>query len=220
MKTLQELREFERIPIVNKVQVRTNGKMASYALAINISMGGLLLGAAPPMPVGSPCELAISISKDNNGGQAVVAKGIVVRSGEKETAIRFLNTLDRGLYDKVVAHQSLGAGRTFVRSYVDYFKVSQDKNYTGCEQLFGVSRTTFKNVIMTTFSACIALAILPVWLFHHLIPHGFNALKILLSFGYGAIWLAIIQPIVDLAIFRIIKHKNARSPEQLSVNSK
>jgi len=219
MNTLKDLREYERIPITNKVQVRTNGRMASYALAINISMGGLLLGAAPSLPVGSPCELAISIPNEN-GGTAVVAKGVVVRSGEKETAIRFLNTLDQALYEKVVANPSGVAGTPFIKSYVNYFKVSQDKNYTGCEKLFGVSKKTFKYVIMTTFAGCITMAILPVWLFHHLIPPGMNILKILLSFSYGLIWLAIIQPIMDLAIFRVIKYKNRKSPSQLSANSK
>jgi len=218
MNTLKDLREYERIPIANQVQVRSNGRMATYALAINISMGGLLLGAAPPMPVGSPCEVAISLA--TNGGKSVVAKGIVVRSGEKETAVRFLNTMDKSMYDMVVAPGPAGMGRSILNSYVNYFKVSQDKNYTGCEKLFGVSKTTFKNVILATFTGCIAVAILPVWLFHHLLPPGFNILKVILSFGYGLLWLAILQPIIDLTIFKIIRIKNQKSPNQLSVRSK
>ena len=219
MKSLNELREYERVPITNKVQVRSNGRMASYALAINISMGGLLLGAAPPLPVGSSCELAINLVNDT-GGTSVVTKGVVVRSGENETAIRFLNTMDKSMYDMVVAPRPAGWARSALRSYVNYFKVSQDKNYTGCEQLFGVSKSTFKNVILATFSGCIAAAILPVWLLHHLIPAGSNILKVVLAFGYGLFWLAIIQPIADLMIFSYVRYKNKKSPIHLSINSK
>jgi len=219
MNTHDDQREFERIPIDNRVQVRTAGRVAAYALAIDISMGGLLLAAAPPLPVGSPCELAITV-EHGSGGEAVVAQAVVVRAGEQGTAFRFLNALDRSAFATVVAQRPAGVVRSFVNAYINYFKVSQDEQHTGCERWFGVTRNTFRNVVLTTFCGCIGVAVLPVWLYHHLFPPEPNWLKIMLSFCYGLLWLAVIQPIVDLAIFRIMKSRSARIRQPLGSGPK
>jgi len=211
MNTSKDLRAYERVAIANPVKVRNGGRMASYALAINISMGGLLLGAVPTLPVGSPCEVAISLP-GGSGAATVTTRGIVVRSGAQETAIRFLNTLDPSTYAKVVASSHAGFGRSMLNAYVNYFKISQDKHYTGSEAFFGVSPSTFKKVITATFTSSIALAILPVWLFQNLIPAWPNAVKVLLAFGYGLFWLAVLQPSADLVIFKIIRNRRKRSP--------
>src|SRR5208283_904606 len=76
MNTHNDQRKFERTPIDNRVQVRISGRVAAYALGINISMGGLLLAAAPHLRVGSPCELAITVDHGSSG-KAVVAKAVV-----------------------------------------------------------------------------------------------------------------------------------------------
>ena len=209
MNSTSDQRQFERIPLEKPVQVRSKGRLACYAAAVNISMGGLLLGAAAPLPVGTPCELAIAVS-DAPGAKTMLARGVVVRAGATETAIRFTKALDQTVLEKLVSARPVGPVAAFFRSYVDYFKVSQDKDYAGCETLFGVTQATFRKVIMSTFSVCIPLAILPVWLFRTAIPPGANLLKILLAFGYGLVWLAAIQPIADLMIFKYLRSKKVK----------
>ena len=202
--TLDEHREFKRTSINNWVQVRSDGRAVDRALAVNVSMGGLLLVPASPLPVGHPCDLAISLA-DGHSGFAVVARGMVVRCGERETAFQFLNALDKSLYKKVVARRPAGAGQSLVDAYSHYFNVSRDERHTGSERWFGVSSSTFRNVTLATFLACIGLAIAPVWLWRHVLTPEPEWLKILLSFCYGWIWITAIQPSINLALFRTLK---------------
>ena len=51
-----DLRASERIPIGHRVKVVPRGRTAALAFAVNISLGGMLLGAAAaPLPVGTSC---------------------------------------------------------------------------------------------------------------------------------------------------------------------
>ena len=202
-------RAFERIPVEGQVRVKTKGRISVYALAVNLSLGGLLLGAAPPLPVGSTCEVAITLAHVA-GVKDVVARGTVVRSDDHGTAIRFASNLDNSLIEKIRQHPEGWFGARLATAYVNYFKVSQDKNYTGCETFFGVSKSTFRNVILSTFCGCIALATLPVWWFHNAIPALPNLLQIILSFGYGFLWLALVQPLTDLLLFRFLKSRKQK----------
>lgn len=209
MSSVQDMRSSKRIPIENQVRVRTGkGKMAAYVMAINISMGGVLLTAAPSLPVGSSCDVAISLSQ-GLGGDRVMATGTVIRNDAHGTAIRFAHDLDQTLYQKFASHESLRAGNPLLNSYLNYFKVSQSADNDGSEALLGVSRQTFRKVFLTTFCTSIPLAVLPVWMFQASIPPVPNWLKVVLSFVYGLVWLAIIQPVTDILVFRYLRRRKA-----------
>lgn len=203
----KDQRTFERIPFHEKVKVVSKGRMVAYAMAINIGMGGALLSAAPPLPVGSQCRLAIPVP-GGEGIERIVAEGTVVRSDSGGTAIRFLSTLERSSFDTLfrptgAIHNSILAG------YQAYYRVSRNQDLADCERLLGVSKRTFRTTFYITFFSCISLAILPVWLFRASLPASPNWIKVALSFGYGAIWLTIIQPTIDLTVFHFLKHRQS-----------
>jgi len=206
MDTSVEQRASQRIPIKERVQVRVRGRMASYALAINISAGGLLLSAAPSLPVGTPCELTIPYA-DSLTGRGIQATGTVVRSDEGGTAIQFEKKLDPNVYNKFADRAQASNRSPLLDSYLTYFKVSQSANHADCERLLGVNRKTFNRVCLTTFCTCIPLAVLPVWAFQDSIPAVPTWVKVSASFGYGAIWMGIIQPSIDLMVFKFIGNK-------------
>lgn len=210
MNASKDLRASERIPIDNRVQVRAKGRMASYALAINISMGGLLLSAAPSLPVGSPCELAIFLS-ENLEGKKILAEGTVVRSDANGTAIMFATALDKSLYETFTGMKDTGFVGPIFNAYSNYFKASQSDNLLDYERLLGVSRKTFRTVFLTTFSTCIPVAILPVWAFQQSIPPYPNWVKILACFAYGLVWLGLIQPSIDLTVFKFIRNRKQKT---------
>ena len=211
MSSHEDLRTFERIPIENRVRVRSGGRMAYYALAINLSMGGLLLGATPPLPVGSPCEVAIFLA---NGGKKVV-EGTVVRSADSGTAIQFAHTLENAAFSKILGSQAVFERTSLAKAYLNYFKVSQKPDYEGSEKLLGVTKATFRKVFLTTFCTSIPLAVLPVWAFHAALPPAPNWLKVILCFVYGFIWLGLIQPFADLAIFRVLRRPKVSSAPKI-----
>lgn len=200
-----EHRAFERVPIEGQVRVTADGRKVP-AVAINLSMGGLLLGAAAPLPVGSSCGLALSLP-GRLDGEPVLAEGTVIRSDAKGMAIQFATALDRGRFETLLRRWRIAAGEGWIGSFINYFRVSQNAGYAGCEQLLGVDRATFRKVFLCTFCSIIPIAVLPVWLLRSAIPPGANAVKILLSFAYGLLWLGVIQPVVDLSIFRLQKRR-------------
>ena len=212
MNGLDDHREFKRIAIDNRVQVRADGRAEAKALAVNVSMGGLLLVPGTPLPVGRACELAISIPDDNDGF-AVVAKGVVVRGGRGETAFRFLNTLDKSLYEKVVARHPAGLGQSLADAYAHYFSVSREAQYPGAERWFGVSDRTFRKVILSTFCVCLGLAAALAWLSRPLFPPGPDVLKIILSYGFGWAWVGALQPPVDLLILKALRRNAGKRPD-------
>jgi hypothetical protein len=202
MTTSHDLRRFERIPCSYKIEILSKGRMVAYAMAINIGMGGMLVAA--PLPVGSQCQIAVP---DGAGTHPFLVDGTVVRSDAGGAAVKFTKTLEATSFDTLI-HQSPGnpLGALFA-SYRAYFRVSRNKDLADCESLLGISKQAFRATFYTTFASCILLAILPVWLFRGLLPAAPNWLKIILSFGYGSIWLAIIQPAMDLTVFHILRRR-------------
>lgn len=199
-----------RIPITKPVQVVTKGKAASYALAINISLGGLLLSAAPALPVGSQCKLAIPPEGDALG-ERILVEGTVIRNDSNGMAVRFANQLEGSMFEAISKQARTSFGGSLVITYLNYFKVSQHKSFEGSQRLLGVSPGVFRKVFLVSFATCIPLAILPVWLIKdsiYLVP---NWVKIMISFGYAAVWFAIIQPFMDLIVFKIIKKRALNS---------
>jgi hypothetical protein len=211
MPTPSNQRTYERIPFRQKVKVVSMGRMVAYAMAINLGMGGVLLKAASPLPVGRRLRLDIPVAGPG-GLKGITAEGTVVRSGADGTAIQFLNPLELASGLTSLAAPPTGLGATLLAAYRAYFQVSRNPELAGCEQLLGVSKRTFRATFYTTFLSCITLSILPVWLFQSSIPPFPNWTKVVLSFVYGAFWLAVIQPALDLAVFRYLRHHpSARS---------
>lgn len=206
MSTSRDLRACGRIPIEKSVQVVTRGKAASYALAINISLGGLLLNAAPTLPVGSQCRLALP-PLGESVGKEIVLEGTVIRSDANGTAVKFKKMLENGTLEAIAKQTGGGLGVSLATAYVNYFKVSQNRDFEGSQQLLGVSPGVFRKVFLATFTTCILLAILPVLLLKGSLLWAPNWAKVLLCFGYAAVWFAVIQPLADLAVFGMLKKR-------------
>jgi len=207
MKTSAEHRSSDRIPIGNRVKVMSNGKIVAYLVAINLSMGGILLSAQPNLRVGSTYEVAIQNGAE---GAGLLAKGIVVRNDDHGTAVQFASQLAKSSFETVVAPAA--ASTSFLDSYRNYFRVSRSKTLENCEELLGVTKAQFRRVFYSTFSGSIVLAVLPVWLLRASIPPYPNLVKVLLAFAWGALWFALLQPSMDLGIFRLLRGKAARHP--------
>jgi hypothetical protein len=205
MKTSAEHRSCDRVPIGNRVKVMSNGKIVAYLVAINLSMGGILLSSQPNLRVGSSYEVAIQNGLE---GAGVLAKGIVVRNDDHGTAVQFASQLAKSSFETVIAPGATSA--SFLDSYRNYFRVSRSKTLENCEELLGVTKTQFRRVFYSTFSGSIVLSILPVWLLRASIPPYPNILKVILAFAWGAFWLLLLQPSMDLGIFRILRGKAAR----------
>ncbi len=88
-----EHRATSRVPIGYRVKVVTDDEMIAYASALNVGLGGLLLEPTPSLPVGRPCGVVIFLM-DLETGKRVVARGIVVRSDVRGTAIQFTKALE------------------------------------------------------------------------------------------------------------------------------
>lgn len=208
MSTLVNHRTYERIPIDRKVKVFSMGRMVAYTMAINIGMGGVLLRASSQLPVGSQCRVAIPVP-DGEGTRPIEAEGTVVRTDGGVIAVQFLRTIERGSFD-ALSHQTLGATYgSILDGYKAYFRVSRNADLADCEKVLGVSKQTFKTSFYISFISCISLSILGVWIFRNSIPAYPNWVKVILSFVYGAIWLAVIQPAIDLTVFRVLRHRHA-----------
>lgn len=207
MTTHQELRASARVPISAKVKVEGRGRVSSYALAINLSMGGLLLSAAPSLPIGSSCRLAIQPGGNTSGGEISV-DGTVIRNDGQGMAIKFTSELDRTLYEELAHQRAQVAQRSLTDSYKSYFKVSQDKTHQDAQREFGVSPSTFRSVCLSTFCTCIPVAIAPVLIFKGAIPPSPNWVKVAACFGYAGVWMGVIQPTLDLAVFRLLRNRH------------
>jgi len=205
----RDSRTAERIPVENRVNLMVKGRVILAAIAVNISMGGLYVDAAAALPVGSPCEVAIFLP-DGSGSDSFVAQGKIVRSGESGTAIQFTRMLGDKTLDAISKPVSTFATDTLAHAYMSYFKVSQSKTGADCEKAFGISRQTFKKITTTTFAGSIPVAVLPVWLLRAHIPAIPDWSKIAICFIYGAFWLLVLQPGVDLALFKALRAKATR----------
>lgn len=208
-----ESRTAKRIPVGNPVNVMVKGKVILAAIAVNISMGGLYLDAAGVLPVGSPCEVAIFLP-EGSGSESFVAQGRVVRAGDNGTAIQFAKMLGDQTLDVIASPGSPSWAASLARSYANYFKVSQSRIGYDSERLFGVTAKVFRSVSTTTFIACIPAAILPVWAFRASIPAAIpDWAKIVAAFAYGAIWLLVLQPFIDLGVLSLIRRMRPQPSE-------
>ena len=88
-----EARLFRRIPIDYQVKVVAEDRIIAFPKAINLSMGGILVGGRERLPVGSHCGVAILI-KEAVAGKRIVARGTVVRVDQQGMAIAFSKALD------------------------------------------------------------------------------------------------------------------------------
>lgn len=206
-------RTSKRIPFSQEVRVVSAGRMVAYAMVINIGMGGILLGATSPIPVGSQCKVAIPLP-NGEGAKRIVAEGIVVRGDDGGTAVQFLKVLEPSRFNSLFSSPAAVAHRSILAAYRAYFQVSRNKDLADCEKILGVSKQAFRTTFYISFVSCISLAILSVWLLRASLPASPNWVKVFLSFGYGAIWLGAIQPSIDLTVFHFLKarhgsHSNA-----------
>jgi hypothetical protein len=193
------------------VNVLFRGQVVLAALASDISMGGLGLKAADALPLGSPCEVAIFLHQGENG-ERYVTRGTVVRNGEQGLAIRFAHVLDSKAL-AVIAKSTLPPAKTlWFQSYRDYFRVSQSRSEGECQRTFGISQRRFHVLTTASFLSCIPASLLPVWLLREHLPAVSTLAKIGLSFLYGAFWLLLLQPLVDLTLIRLLRrHGRMRS---------
>jgi len=107
----KDLRAFPRMPLGRGARVKLRAPTRASSRAENISMGGLLLGPTPAMPAGAACEFAVAGSPD---GGRILLKGLVIRSDERGTAIRFTPMLDANTYQRIINHFPLkGASPRF-----------------------------------------------------------------------------------------------------------
>lgn len=208
MRPSADHRSSQRIPFSQKVRVVSAGRMVAYAAAINIGMGGVLLGSTSPLAVGSLCKVAIPIP-GGEGVKRIVAEGTVVRGGDGGTAVQFLRAIEPTRFNTLFSEPAKTSQGSLLDAYRAYFQVSRTSDLADCEKLLGVSKRTFRATFYTTFLSCITLAVLPVWL----APHGLlvapNWLKVTLSFAYGSVWLLVIQPGIDLSVFHILRNRQA-----------
>ncbi|GLH66268.1 hypothetical protein [Geothrix edaphica] len=201
-------RAVERIPYSQKVKVVSMGRMVAYAMAVNVGLKGVLLIASPTLPVGSSCRVTLPVP-DGEGVRRLEAEGTVVRSGAGAMAIQFADAFEPSTFGPLFQKATGAPHFALLTAYQNYFRVSRNQDLADCERLLGVSKRTFRTTFYITFASCISLAILPVWLFRDAIPPYPNWVKIVLSFTYGAIWLAIIQPTLDLTVFRVLRQRHS-----------
>ncbi|MBP1771054.1 MAG: type pilus assembly PilZ [Holophagaceae bacterium] len=210
MNAVPDQRTHERIPFSQKVKVISMGRIAAYTVAINIGMGGVLLRSATNLPVGTQCRVAIPVP-DGDGTHPLLAEGLVVRSDEGGTAVKFLSLIEQTSFHSLASHAEGTLLRSILGSYQAYFQVSRNQDLADCEKLLGVTKRQFRTTFYITFFSCISLAILSVWLYRPSMPAAPNWLKIVLSFAYGTVWLGAIQPTLDLTVFRFLRLRRARS---------
>jgi hypothetical protein len=90
-----EARQYRRIPVAYQVKVVAEDRIIAYPEAINLSLGGILVGGRDHLPVGSHCGVAILLA-DGEAGRRIVARGTVVRTDQMGMAITFSKALDPG----------------------------------------------------------------------------------------------------------------------------
>ena len=200
-------REFERIPVQTKVRITGKGRIALYAIAINLSLGGVLLNATPSLPVGSRCNITLFDAAEHT----ILMPGTIVRSDAQGTAIAFAKELPKDNLQALASHAG-PIRNAVVDAYLTYFQVGRNQDNAGCERLIGVSPRTFKTVFYSTFSASIPMAIAPVWIARATIQAYPTWEKIAACTLYGLLWYLLIQPTMDLSIFYFLRRRKAAIP--------
>jgi len=97
--SVNNLRVFARRPLASGSQVRIQEPGSFDSPAVNISMGGLLLGHQPTLAAGAPCVLSLPCGQPGNG---LRLDGTVTRSDASGTAIRFIKPLNEQTYSNIV----------------------------------------------------------------------------------------------------------------------
>jgi hypothetical protein len=206
MSTTSEARSAIRVHVENAVNVMVKGRTILATIAVNISMGGLFLNAAATLPVGSPCEVAIFPPPGSAGG-TLWTQGRIVRTGQSGTAIQFEETLGPSDLMALTSQPAPPARTSLLKAYQAYFAVSQSRIEADCQKAFGISKRTFSTITTASFLTSIPVAILPIWMLRAHIPAVPNPAKIALAFTYAAIWLLVLQPILDLGIIRLVRNR-------------
>jgi len=204
MSSSKDFRAFERVPLNHEVKVTSTGRFSARAMAVNLSLGGILLAAPGALAVGSPCEVALQMP-GGNALDPITATGRIVRSDAGGTAIQFSKPLEQAHFEAITRSSGAWSKIPLLKAYGDYFRVSMSTDYANCETLLGVSKQTFRTVFLASFFTCILAAILPVWF----LRQSFFGLpiwsRILGAFVYGAVWLGAVQPTVDVLTFRVLR---------------
>lgn len=203
-----EARAARRIPVNNRVNLMVHGRIILAAGAANISPGGVFVNAVSALPIGSPCDVAIFIPA-GEGSETFTTTGRVVRTGVNGLAIQFSRMLGERTLDVLAESAGHARGASLLNAYLSYFRVSQDTVGYECERIFGIRRETFRTISTTTFLISIPTAILPVWFLNPYIPPVPNWTKILGCFVYAALWLLVLQPILDLLVIKALKARAA-----------
>ncbi|MBI3132247.1 MAG: PilZ domain-containing protein [Acidobacteria bacterium] len=206
MSRSHELRASERIPTSAQVRVVGKGRKVILAVAINFSLGGILLHATPPLPVGSTCEVVILSGSGPEG--TLRAEGTVIRGDGAGSVVKFASPLPSTAYSVLSMDANQGMFSSLIKSYRDYFQVSRSPILEGCEELLGVTKSQFRNVFYTTFSASIPIAVVPVWIFRESLQIGPNWARIVAAFAYGALWFLLLQPTLDILTLRRLRARN------------
>ena len=110
------------------------------------------------------------------------------------------------------AFEPIPASPVLLSAFRGYFKAGQSRNPADCQRLLGISAGQYRAVVLISTSGCILLAILLVWLLSDRIPPLPNWAKVAAAFGYGAVWMGIIQPAVDVTVIRVIRHRSIPNP--------
>lgn len=196
-----EHRAHTRIPVQARIKVGMGkGRLAAYAIAINLSLGGVLLSATPALTVGSTCHLTLF----GAGGNPVTTSGKVIRSDGSGTAVQFVSNLAPEVCQSIV-DDGHGRLRGLFAAYVNCLQVGRNPDNAGCERLLGVSKRTFRTVFYATFAGSLPLAILPVWWMRDVIQPFAAWEKILASFVYGFLWMLVLQPGIELGLLRFFR---------------
>jgi hypothetical protein len=105
-----DLRQHPRVPISYRVKLVASDRIIAFPSAINISLGGILVGGPERLPLGSECGVAILL-EEAEAGKRVVTRGTVIRSDARGMAIAFSKVLDPGSLESLRALvQSLSPG--------------------------------------------------------------------------------------------------------------
>jgi len=100
---INNLRMFARRPLPGRPRVQIRKPNPLLSPALNISMGGLLLGPAPSLLVGAHCVLSLPCDWALDGFRL---KGTVTRSDETGTAIRFSRPLNEKIFSNILTMMS------------------------------------------------------------------------------------------------------------------
>lgn len=101
-----DLRAFDRIPFGGPVQVTTGDLPPSEEHPINISIGGILLRPGSSLAVGNVCDL--TISPDSHGLDLLATEGVVIRTNDQGTAVRFSQPMKEGALKAIEAPKGGG----------------------------------------------------------------------------------------------------------------